>query len=76
LFDGYCSSRVFGRLPDGARRGFARLLQANDNTFHRGMHYPSGWDPYFRDYMTIADIYRYPGQHFDRHRRQLTLTDM
>jgi hypothetical protein len=23
--------------------------------------------------MTVADIYRYPGQHYDHHRRQLTL---
>ena len=40
------------------------------------MHFPVGWDPYFRDYMTLADIYRYPGQHYDHHRRQLTLTNL
>ena len=31
------------------------------------------WDPYFRDYMTLADVYHYATQHFDFHRRQLTL---
>jgi DinB superfamily len=50
------------------------LNRERDNTFRRGMHYPTRWDPYFRDYMTVADIYRYPGQHYDHHRGQLTLT--
>ena len=29
--------------------------------------------PFFNDYMTLEDVYRYPGQHFDFHQRQLTL---
>jgi len=39
----------------------------------RGMHYPTRWDPYFKDFMTLADLYRYPTQHFDHHDRQLSL---
>jgi len=39
-----------------------------------GMHYPVRWDPFFKDWMTLADLYHYPTQHFDFHRRQLTLT--
>ncbi|WP_223887012.1 DinB family protein [Streptomyces viridosporus] len=39
----------------------------------RRMHYPCRWDPFFRDVMTVADLYRYPARHFDFHRRQLTL---
>ena len=39
------------------------------------MHYPTRWDPFFQNVMTIADLYRYPTQHFDFHHRQLTLTD-
>jgi hypothetical protein len=39
----------------------------------RGMHYPTRWDPFFRDYMTLADVYRFPTQHFDFHAGQLTL---
>ncbi|MCX5009134.1 DinB family protein [Streptomyces sp. NBC_00638] len=109
--------RTFGRLPYGAGRLFARLLNAATRPFdainylgplggakvlgrrrmgsaldrviaelHRrldaeresdlalSMPYPTRWDPYFRDVMTIADLYRYPTQHFDFHRRQLTLT--
>ena len=36
---------------------------------------PTSWDPFFTDYMTLYDIYRYPTRHFDFHRRQLTLHD-
>lgn len=106
--------RVFGRLPRGASRRYARVLnagtrpfdvinfhgsrfaarvynrnrmgakldrvidsmqrslrRASESDFARGMHYPAPWDPYFRDYMTLADIYRYPGKHYDHHRKQL-----
>jgi hypothetical protein len=37
------------------------------------MYYPTCWDPFFKEYMTLADVYRFPTQHFDFHRRQLTL---
>jgi hypothetical protein len=37
------------------------------------MYYPSGWDPFFREYMTVAHLYHYPVQHFDWHARQLSL---
>ncbi|MCT9077583.1 DinB family protein [Streptomyces fulvoviolaceus] len=108
--------RIFGRLPRGGGRAFARLLDAGTRPFdvvnylgplgaakvlgrrrmgtvfdrviaglHRrldaereadlalGMHYPTRWDPFFRDVMTVADLYRYPTRHFDFHRRQLTV---
>ena len=60
-------NRIIGRL----QRSLAR---EQDAAFGRGMHYPPQWDPYFSDYMTLADVYRYPGQHYDHHRRQLTLS--
>jgi len=109
--------RVFGLLPDGASRVFARLLDAAHRPFdlinylgscagariipprrmarvldrviaalqqhlqretgsalRRGMYYPTTWDPFFADYMTLADIYRYPTRHFRFHQRQLTLS--
>jgi hypothetical protein len=108
--------RAFSRLPDGASKRFAALLNAGTRPFHvinyigslggarvlgytrmerlmdwvissletslrrqsareldRGMHFPVGWDPYFQDYMTLRDVYHYPTQHYDHHRRQLTL---
>ena len=109
--------RVFGLLPDGASKAFARLLDSARRPFalinylgscagariippalmpavldhviaalhkhlqretgpamSRGMHYPTTWDPFFGAYMTLADIYRYPTQHFRFHQRQLTLS--
>jgi DinB family protein len=109
--------QVFGHLPDGASKMFARLLDSAhkpfdlinylgscagariipvqrmpgtldrviaalqrhlerepDSALRRGMHYPTTWDPFFADSMTLADIYHYPTQHFRFHQRQLTLT--
>jgi hypothetical protein len=109
--------RGFSRLPAGASRRYAALLNAGTRPFHvvnyvgslggarvlghprmirlmdrvlgdlqaslqgetdtaldQGMHFPVGWDPYFRDFMTLRDVYHYPTQHYDHHRRQLTLT--
>ncbi|WP_091627964.1 DinB family protein [Amycolatopsis saalfeldensis] len=108
--------RLFGRLPAGVSRAYARLLNKATRPFDvvnyagsalggtfltprrmgimfdhviaalhrrldaeavidlgRGMHYPTRWDPFFQDFMTLADVYRFPTQHFDFHRRQLTL---
>jgi hypothetical protein len=39
------------------------------------MHCPVGWDPFFEDRMSLADVYHYGTQHFDFHRRQLTLEE-
>ena len=72
-------ARVLGyagmeRLMDVAIRRLQRsVTAASENTLSRGMHFPTGWDPYFDDYMTVRDLYHYPTQHYDHHRRQLTL---
>lgn len=50
----------------------ARLARESERTLALAMHFPIGWDPYFKDVMTIADVYAYPTQHYDHHRRQLT----
>ncbi|MGW6708774.1 DinB family protein [Streptomyces sp. NPDC054956] len=52
-----------------------RLAAESDAALARGMHYPVRWDPFFKDFMTLADIYRYPTQHFEFHCRQLTLDE-
>ncbi|WP_102141546.1 DinB family protein [Mycobacterium hubeiense] len=49
-----------------------RLAQETDDDLRRGMHFPTRWDPFFTDYMTLEDVYRYPGRHFDFHARQLS----
>jgi len=51
-----------------------RLDNASVSELARGMHYPTSWDPFFTGYMTLADLFHYPTQHYDFHRRQLTLT--
>jgi hypothetical protein len=109
-------ARLFARLPAGASRACARLLDAATGPFNvvnyygscagasftsrrrivaisdrviaslhqqlaaeteaglrRGMYYPARWDPFFKDFMTLADIYHYPTQHFSFHQQQLTL---
>lgn len=48
------------------------LDRQSASSLRRGMHFPTRWDPYFKDFMTLADTYRYPTQHFDHHDRQLS----
>jgi DinB superfamily len=62
--------RLFDRVVNGLA---ASLLDRSDGELARGMHFPVGWDPYFRDYMTLADVYHYATQHYRHHRHQLTL---
>ena len=50
-----------------------RVLVATARELSRGMHYPTRWDPFFREYMTLGELFHYPTQHFDFHRHQLTL---
>lgn len=49
-----------------------KLDRATDASLQRGMYYPTRWDPFFKEYMTLADIFHYPTQHFDFHLKQLT----
>jgi hypothetical protein len=50
-----------------------RLDRESESSLVRRMHFPVDWDPFFRDTMTLADVYRYGTQHFDFHAHQLTL---
>jgi len=52
-----------------------RLTSETADDLARGMHYPTRWDPFFKDVMTLADAYHFPTEHFDFHRRQLSLGD-
>ena len=63
-----------GRLFDRTVLALQRHLDGeSEASLRRGMPFPTRWDPYFKPYMALADVYRYPTQHFDHHRRQLTL---
>jgi hypothetical protein len=77
-YHGSCAAAlVYNRRRMGAKidRVIAslqrKLTHETDDALRRGMHFPPRWDPFFKDYMTLADVYRYPGQHFDFHARQL-----
>ena len=64
--------RLMDRVVDSLTRS---VTQATQRQLERGMHFPVGWDPYFREFMTIRDIHHYPTQHYLHHRAQLTLTN-
>jgi hypothetical protein len=51
-----------------------RLRAETSARLGSGMHYPVRWDPFFKDFMTVADLYHYPTRHFDFHTQQLTLS--
>jgi len=35
-----------------------RVDDERETDFALTMHYPTRWDPFFRDVMTVADLYR------------------
>jgi DinB superfamily len=50
-----------------------KLGKEDEASLRRAMHFPMGWDPYFKDTMSLGEVYHYGTQHFDHHRAQLTL---
>lgn len=77
---GSCAGAVVFHGPRLIRR-FDRTIEAlhrsldreSDLALQRHMAFPVGWDPFFTDTMGLADVYHYATQHYDFHRRQLTL---
>ena len=51
-----------------------RLDREDERDLAKGMPYPTRWDPFFREFMTVADLYRFPVRHFDFHREQLSFS--
>lgn len=49
-----------------------RLKTETEQDLRRGMHFPTRWDPFFAEFMTLEDVYRFPTRHFDFHAKQLT----
>jgi hypothetical protein len=67
------SRRAMERLMDRTiRRLRTSLSRESERSLELAMHFPVGWDPYFKEVMTVTDVYAYPTQHYDHHRRQLT----
>jgi hypothetical protein len=66
--------RRMGWLCDRTIAGLATSLEHEpEEPLARGMPFPTRWDPYFRPFMTLEDVYGYPVLHYRHHRAQLTL---
>jgi len=50
-----------------------RLDRESEDTLALTMHFPTDCDPYFRDAMTVREVYHYGTEHYEHHHRQLTL---
>jgi hypothetical protein len=70
VFHGSSLTRQLDRTLD---RLHSHLDAETEDALGRRMHFPVGWDPFFRDTMTLDEVYRYATQHYDFHRNQLTL---
>ena len=64
------TEKLLNRTMEALHR---ELGNEDESSLRRAMHFTVGWDPYFKDTMTLADVYHYGTQHFDHHRAQLTL---
>ena len=63
---------LLDRTIDALRAG---LGDEEEQDLARRMAFPTSWDPYFSSTMTVLDVYHFGTQHFDHHRRQLTLDE-
>lgn len=62
-----------GRKFDKTCASLRRMLAAeSDRSLRRSMCFPTRWDPFFKNYMTLADVYQYPTQHLIFHSKQLS----
>lgn len=74
-------ARVQGRLLAPERIGdvydraerwlLKKAASIGDAEWERGMHYPTRWDPNFREFMTVEEPFRYPVTHFNFHLGQI-----
>jgi hypothetical protein len=68
------SPAAMAALLDRTIAALRRSLEAeNQYGLNLRMAFPGSWDPYFTETMTVLDVYHFGTQHFDHHRRQLTL---
>jgi DinB superfamily len=69
------STQRMGRRFDAVIAALERRLASEPAAnMERAAVFPTRWDPFFKSTMTLADLYHYPTQHFDFHKRQLTLS--
>jgi len=67
---------TYQRLGKIYDRAYFSLLKKIDSIkeeeWERGMHYPTRWDPNFREFMTLEQLFRYPVTHFNFHLTQIS----
>jgi hypothetical protein len=64
------------KLMDRTIHSLQRKLAAEtDQSLALTMHFPTAWDPYFKDTMSVFNVYHYGTQHFEHHRKQLTVSN-
>lgn len=66
-------ARLTARVDRTVASLHRHLDRESEESLRATMHFPVGWDPFFADTMTLAEVYHYGTQHFDFHRRQLTV---
>ena len=69
IYDHRRMSPKFDRVAASLQR---RVAAESDRSLLLQMCFPVRWDPFFKREMTLADLYHYPTQHFEFHRRQLS----
>ena len=63
------------RILDRTIHSLQRKLAAETNeNLALTMHFPTAWDSYFQDTMSVFDVYHYGTQHLEHHRKRLTLS--
>lgn len=65
--------RMAAKLRRVTRSLERRMGRETAAAMARGMSFPDRWDPFFLPWMSLADVYAYPIEHFDFHATQLSL---
>lgn len=66
-------NRMQRQLERTTRALTHHLTRETTSSLERAMDFPTRWDPYFKEHMSLSDVYAYPTLHFDFHARQLNL---
>lgn len=67
-YDRDALARKYDRVQESLLRTLDRLPAGE---WDLGMYYPRRWDPRFKEYMRIEDLFRYPVRHQQHHLDQL-----
>jgi hypothetical protein len=70
----FLTPRAVAALLDRTVVALQRTLAGEDErSLGLQMTFPTSWDPYFTDTMTVLEVYHFATQHFTHHQHQLTL---